>query len=257
MYQDHYRSPDYKLWAFTKRFPEYVFYPRVIYTVYKAARMAKAGTYTAKDWENGSRDILKALESVGVNVDIENLSSIRNLKSPCVFVCNHMSALETFILPCIIQPYRNVTFVIKKSLIDYPVFKHVMISRDPIVVGRVNPRDDFKKVMKGGKKRLDHNISVIIFPQTTRSNSLDEKKFNTIGIKLAKYANVPVIPVALQADAWGVGRIIKDAGKIDPQKPVKFSFGKPVFVSGNGKEEHRITYDFIRNKLRSWNGGKE
>lgn len=215
--------------------------------------MAKAGKLTYKGWEQASRSILRALESVGVKIEIENLSAIQNLKHPCVFVCNHMSTLETFVLPCIIQPFRNATFVVKKSLVEYPVFKHLMISRDPIVVGRVNPRDDFKKVMTGGKKRLENNISIIIFPQTTRSNYVDEKKFNTIGIKLAKYAQVPVIPVALQTDAWNVGRIIKDAGKIDPTRPVKFSFGNPVYVSGNGKEEHQMIYHFINNKLRSWN----
>ncbi len=253
MSQNNYRSQDRMVSAFNKKFPEYVFYPKALFTIFTASRMAKAGKLTYKGWEQASRSILRALESVGVKIEIENLSAIQNLKHPCVFVCNHMSTLETFVLPCIIQPFRNATFVVKKSLVEYPVFKHLMISRDPIVVGRVNPRDDFKKVMTGGKKRLENNISIIIFPQTTRSNYIDEKKFNTIGIKLAKYAQVPVIPVALQTDAWNVGRIIKDAGKIDPTRPVKFSFGNPVYVSGSGKEEHQMIYNFINNKLRSWN----
>ncbi len=253
MSQNNYRSQDRMVSAFNKKFPGYVFYPKALFTIFAASRMAKAGKLTYKGWEQASRSILRALESVGVKIEIENLSVIQNLKHPCVFVCNHMSTLETFVLPCIIQPFRNATFVVKKSLVEYPVFKHLMISRDPIVVGRVNPRDDFKKVMTGGKKRLENNISIIIFPQTTRSNYIDEKKFNTIGIKLAKYAQVPVIPVALQTDAWNVGRIIKDAGKIDPTRPVKFSFGNPVYVSGSGKEEHQMIYNFINNKLRSWN----
>ena len=63
-----------------------------------------------------------------------------------------MSALETFVLPCIIEPFKDTTFVVKQSLIDYPVFKYVMRSRNPIAVGRTNPRDDLKAVLDGGKR---------------------------------------------------------------------------------------------------------
>jgi len=37
------------------------------------------------------------------------------LPSACVFIGNHMSILETFVLPCLIQPHRDVTFVVKES----------------------------------------------------------------------------------------------------------------------------------------------
>jgi len=50
------------------------------------------------------------------------------------------------------------------------------------------------------------DISVLIFPQTTRDLRFDPNKFNTLGIKLAKRAKVPVIPVAVKTDAWGMGK---------------------------------------------------
>jgi 1-acyl-sn-glycerol-3-phosphate acyltransferase len=80
---------------------------------------------------------------------------------------------------------------------------------------------------------LKKNISVLIFPQTTRDLRFDPKKFNTLGIKLAKRAKVPVIPVAVKNDAWGMDRWAKDFGKIDPSKPVCVSFGKLVHISDN------------------------
>jgi 1-acyl-sn-glycerol-3-phosphate acyltransferase len=40
-----------------------------------------------------------------------------------------MSTLETFVLPYLIAPHRPMTFVVKKSLVEYPVFKHVMRAR--------------------------------------------------------------------------------------------------------------------------------
>jgi len=246
-----YRSPVRQAsWA-SRRFPNVAFYSRLFGVVIKAARLAKKGAYRDEDWVRSSRSIVDLLEMVGVSLEMENISAISGLDSPCVFVGNHMSVLETFVLPYIIQPHVKFTFVVKKSLIDYPVFKHVMRSRDPIVVGRTNPREDLKAVMEGGLKRLNDGTSVLIFPQTTRTTELDPKAFNTIGIKLAKRAGVPVIPFALKTDAWGIGRWIKDFGKIDPSKQVSFWFGNPIAIDGKGKDEHESILQFILDKLNT------
>ena len=252
MRKSSYSSPEIHVSGLKKKLPGVFFYYHMISIILHSYKKAKRGKYSDKNWVDDSQSILNALESVGVKFRWDNLSSFQNLQSPCIFVCNHMSTLETFVLPCILGPHEKVTFVVKKSLTEYPVFKHIMNSRNPIVVGRVNPRDDFKMVLSEGKKRIDNGISLIIFPQTTRSNDLDPQKFNTMGVKLAKHAQVPVIPVALKTDAWGVGKIIKDFGKIDPGKSVRFSFGKPIYIKGNGKDEHKETVMFIRSKLDEW-----
>ncbi|MBW1824429.1 MAG: 1-acyl-sn-glycerol-3-phosphate acyltransferase, partial [Deltaproteobacteria bacterium] len=150
----------------SRRFPNFVFYPKLFGVVIKAAKLAKKGAYSDEDWVKSSRAIIDLLEMVGVSLEMENVSAISGLDSPCVFVGNHMSVLETFVLPWIIQPHVKFTFVVKESLINYPVFKHIMKNRDPIVVGRVNPREDFKQVLEGGLNRLSQGISVLIFPQT-------------------------------------------------------------------------------------------
>ena len=73
-----------------------------------------------------------------------------------------------------------------------------------------------------------------------------------VGIKLAKKAGVPIVPIALKTDAWGNGKMIKDFGKMRPERPVFFSFGNPMTVSGNGREEHLKIIHFIEDKLHSW-----
>jgi 1-acyl-sn-glycerol-3-phosphate acyltransferase len=163
-----------------------------------------------------------------------------------------MSTLETFVLPAIIHPIKKITFVVKKDLMEYPIFKHIMLSRDPIAVSRENPREDLKMVLDEGIKRLRSGLSIVVFPQTTRSNTLDPSQFNTIGIKLALKADVPIIPIALKTDAWGTGKIIKDFGKINPEKKVYFSFGEPLRIKGRGVEEHKRIIQFISTKLKEW-----
>lgn len=250
--QNTYHSPKQPTPWFARSNPTPVFYAKILMIVLKASRLCKKGAYTNDRWIQSSLNTVKALESVGGRFEIQNLAVPRKLESSCVFVSNHMSILETFVLPCLIQPYRDVTFVVKESLLSFPFFKHVMRNRNPIVVGRANPREDLRTVLEEGQSRLNANISVIIFPQTTRSINFDPQTFNSLGVKLAKRGKVPVIPVALKTDAWGNGRKFKDFGKIRPAKAVHISFGDPLLVQGSGKEEHKFIVDFIAKKLDSY-----
>jgi 1-acyl-sn-glycerol-3-phosphate acyltransferase len=250
--QNSYKTPKTPISWFARKFPTSIFYVKMFLNVWKASKSSKKGDYTGERWIQSSIDIVKALESVGGSFEIQNVAAHRKIESPCVFIANHMSILETFVLPCLIQPYRDVTFVVKESLVSYPFFKHVMVNLDPVVVGRVNPRQDLKNVLEEGQKRLNKNISIVIFPQTTRSLFFDTKKFNTLGIKLAKRGKVPAIPIALKTDAWGIGRRFKDFGKINPAKPVRICFGEPLYVKRSGKEEHNYIVEFITAKLDSW-----
>ena len=220
--------------------------------ILKASKLCKKGAYTNDHWIQDSLHTIRALEGVGGRFEIKNLDIIQNLDSPCVFVSNHMSILETFVLPCLIQPHRDVTFVIKESLLSFPFFRHVMQSRNPVIVGRDNPRKDLKTVLDEGKKRLSVDMSIIIFPQTTRSVHFDPKQFNSLGVKLAKRCNVPVVPLALKTDAWGNGTRFKDFGKISPEKPVYITFSDPLRVEGSGKEEHGSIVEFIAKELDSY-----
>jgi 1-acyl-sn-glycerol-3-phosphate acyltransferase len=124
-----------------------------------------------------------------------------------------------------------------------------------VVVERANPREDFKVVMEEGARRLQQGISIVVFPQTTRTTTFDPAHFNTIGVKLAKRAEVPVIPVALRTDAWGNGRWLKDFGPIDPGRTVHFAFGPPLAVQGSGQETQAAIVDFIEKKLGEWKNG--
>lgn len=232
--------------------PTAVFYARILGIVYRASTLARKGLYDNRRWIESSLTTIRALERVGGRFEIRGLDKIRDLPSPAVFIGNHMSILETFVLPCLIQPIRDVTFVVKESLITYPFFGHVMRNRQPVVVGRENPREDLKRVLQEGCQRLEANISVVIFPQTTRSVEFDPEKFNTLGIKLARRCNVPALPFALKTDAWALGKRIKDFGPIRPEKTVHIQFGEPLWIQGSGREEHSAVVAFIRKNLAAW-----
>lgn len=203
-------------------------------------------------WSNSSVWLAEIFERAGGRLVIEGLENLKDRKDPVVFVANHMSTLETFILPGVVRPYMPVTFVVKKSLTTMPIFGPVMRSRNPVIVERVNPRDDLSIVLRDGLARLQAGISIIVFPQHTRSLDFDRQLFNSIGIKLARKANVDVIPLALKTDAWGQGKRIKELGRIRPDLPAHFKFASPLHISGNGKKEHSEICDFIETTVRHW-----
>lgn len=234
-------------------FPTLAFYWKIGRIVLKAASLAKKGIYTDEEWSKSSYRIFKAIEEVGGHVSITNLNPLLNHTGAVVVIGNHMSTLETFILPFLICPHKKVTFVIKEGLTNYPVFKHIMNSRNPVVVGRENPKKDFMNVINEGTERLANGYTIIVFPQTTRMQTFDRTQFNSIGVKLAKKAGVPVVPLALKTDFWGNGHLFKDFGKITPSKTVRFEFGRPLAIEGNGKGQQELTVAHIENCLNEWN----
>jgi 1-acyl-sn-glycerol-3-phosphate acyltransferase len=250
--QDQYVTDVHTASPFCRLLPSFFYYSLMARIVLSAGRVARHGGYDNERWIEDSKQIVDALERVGVHFEVEGLNQLRATKGPWIVVGNHMSTLETFVLPWLLLPLSPVTFVVKRGLIEYPIFRHVMISRDPVVVERTNPREDFKTVMEEGKARLDAGRSVVVFPQTTRTPHFDPEDFNTIGVKLAKRAGVPIIPVALKTDAWSNGRLIKDLGPINPKKTVHFAFGPPLMVQGNGQAAQATLVSFIQSKLAEW-----
>lgn len=233
-------------------FPSLYFYTLFVATVYKYGMLAKNGKYDDLGWYHSSLSVLRSLERAGANIQITGLNVFNQISGPCVIVANHMSTLETIILPGIVQPFKDVTFVIKRAIIEYPVFKYMLLTRDAIVVDRVNPREDLMRVLSEGAVQLAKGRSIVVFPQTTRTVTFDPSQFNTIGIKLARDAGVPIVPVAVRSDAWGIGRFIKEFGKIDVSRPVRLAFGQPLKVEGRGNSTHQAVIRYIVDHLQAW-----
>lgn len=228
------------------------FYFNIFGVVWRARQMAVRGDFDDNNWIEISFQMLQVHERCGAVCHFTGLDNISKHDGPVVFVGNHMSTAETFLMPSIIVSRKKTTFVVKKGLMNYPFFGPVMRSRDPITVGRSDPREDFKAVINEGQKRLKDGISVVIFPQSTRMPVFNPENFNTIGIKLAKKAGVPVVPFALKTDFWGNGTILKDAGPISRKKEIHIEFAPPMEIKGTGKEEHAEIIDFIQNRLKKW-----
>ncbi|MDQ7815735.1 MAG: lysophospholipid acyltransferase family protein [Melioribacteraceae bacterium] len=236
-----------------KLFPSLYFYLiHVLRIVFYSNRQAVKKKYDDINWVNSSLDILESIEKIGVKIHVTGMNNLKKVDGPVVFISNHMSILETFLFPSFIQQVKKVIYVIKAELSTFPLFGPVAMARYPIVVGRENPKEDLMTVLNVGSERIKEGYSIIIFPQRTRSKIFNPAMFNSLGIKLAKRNNIPVIPIAIVTDAWGNGKLIKEFGKIDPSKEVRIAFGEPMIITGTGNEQHEKSIEFISNKLTVW-----
>jgi len=220
--------------------------------VVAASALARQGKYCGEALSESSWQTLSAVERCGGRVSITGMKHIAELKQPRVYIANHMSMLETFLLPAMLLAFGDSALIIKESLLGYPLFGVVLRALKPIVVTRKNPKEDLKRVLTEGKESLRAGRSVCVFPQATRSAGFDPESFNTLGVKLAGRAGVPAIPVAVKTDFHGIGRIFRDFGPIDRSKTVRFRFGAPLKVEKGGKVAHEKTVRFVADNLLEW-----
>ena len=145
-----------------------------------------------------------------VKVDIigeENLPD-----GPYVALAKHQSQWETYFLQYFLAP---VSIVLKRELLNLPFFGWGLRLTDPIAIDRGNPKQALKQTLELGCQRLANNISVLIFPEGTRTQPGKDSKYARGGANIAVAAGVPVVPIALNAgEFWPSNRYIKFPGTI-------------------------------------------
>jgi 1-acyl-sn-glycerol-3-phosphate acyltransferase len=230
------------------------FYPQYFVEVLRSRHRATHVDYDDAEWAESSRRVMHIIERNGGRFDIRGLDTLRQNAddAPYVFISNHMSTLETQVYPVLIVPFMPVTFVVKQELVTHPFMGPVLRTRDPIPVARKNPRDDLQTVLTEGQERLAKGMSVVIFPQSTRTPDFHRESFNSLGIKLARAAGVRAIPVAIQSDFWGERGMLRGFGPVRPWRRVRIEFGEPFAVEGKGRHEHEAVVEFIESRLSQW-----
>ena len=230
------------------------YYARLIWVVWMGYLRVLTGRYGNTCHARCSFESLRVVEECGGRVFITGTGRLARQPGPVVFISNHMSMLETFLLPCMLLAYSEggMATVVKESLLRYPVFGKLLSSTDPICVTRQNARSDLVHVLDKGVAALRSGKSMLVFPQSTRQKEIAAGDFNSIGVKLAARAEVPVVPVAVKTDFQEVGGLLRDFGAVHRGRPVRFEFGDPIRINGNGREEHARSVQFIVDTVRLW-----
>lgn len=234
----------------------FCFYWSLFRIVCRGAKMAKNNAYTRQGWFDLSVAMTKLAETHGGKITVNGLDNIRKVEGPVVYVANHMSMLETVTFPCLLLKKTDLCITMKKQLFDIPLFGTLLSGFRTVSVTRENPIDDYKTIIREGSTAIKEGYSMLIFPQSTRTTSFNPEEFNSVGVKLARKAGVPVIPVALKTDFWKTGRLIKELGPLDRSQAIHFEFGEPITIeSRNGKPENEQVIEFIKSHVDEWQKG--
>ena len=199
------------------------------------------------------RTVQKA-EKLGIRVTADGWENRNGYKGPVVYLSNHMSTLETIMLPPVLLAYGPFNVFVKASLSRLPALKRAAAHMGLIPLGRKSPREDLMQVFTEGVARIREGHSILIFPQGSRERVFSRKLYSSIGAKLAEKAGVPVIPIAVKTDCDptrpdGKGWL-KDFGTVDPSKDIRMRCGPPI--SGTAKEMHQKVFDWIKGQLEEW-----
>ncbi len=172
----------------------------------------------------------------GVKVKTEGIELLDNNRN-YIFISNHASYFDIPVLMKAIP--NNVRFIYKDSLTKIPILGWGMYLGGYLPISRDNIRDAMKSLKEAAKKVLK-GISVVIFPEGTRSYDGKPGEFKRGMFVLADEAKVPLVPVAI----IGSEKILpRNRFKIN-SGTVKVVFNKPV--------EYKKDKDFldeIRNTI--------
>ena len=197
---------------------------------------------------------LRKAEAFGTKVTADGWENRRDYKGPVVFLCNHMSTLETILLPFVLLTFGPFNVVVKASLSHLPGLERAATHMGLVPIGRTSPREDLMTIFKVGGERIAQGISFLIFAQGTRQPVFARKGWSSIGAKLAEKAGVPVMPIAVKTDLQptrpGGKGWLKDFGTVDPSKDIRLRCG-PV-LTGTSREMHAASFDWIKSQLDEW-----
>ena len=209
---------------------------------------------TTKLWALCCFKTFQKAEKFGIKVTVDGWENRKGYKGPVVYLANHMSTLETIMLPPILLTYGPFNVFVKASLSRLPALKRAAAHMGLIPLGRKSPREDLMQVFNEGVARIRGGNSILIFPQGSRERVFSRKLYSSIGAKLAEKAGVPVIPIAVKTDCSptrpnGKGWF-KDFGTVDPSKEIRLRCGPPI--TGSSKEMHQKVFDWIKAQLEEW-----
>jgi 1-acyl-sn-glycerol-3-phosphate acyltransferase len=121
-----------------------------------------------------------------------------------VIISNHQSVLDIILLNNLMFDFRWIS---KAENFKVPVLGASMRMADYIRIERGN-KESVLKMMEEAMVSLNKGISIMMFPEGTRSKTTKILPFKTGAFQLAMKADLPILPVVVD----GTGRVLPKNG---------------------------------------------
>jgi 1-acyl-sn-glycerol-3-phosphate acyltransferase len=134
-----------------------------------------------------------ALWANRVKVRVEGMENLKG-EGPYIFMSNHQGSYDIFALLGHL-PFQ-FKWLVKKELFSIPFFGWTMAAAGYISIDREGTRETVEAMNKAAD-RIRDGMSVVIFPEGSRSPDGKIQDFKKGGFTLAIKSKVPVVPLAL------------------------------------------------------------
>jgi 1-acyl-sn-glycerol-3-phosphate acyltransferase len=134
-----------------------------------------------------------ALFANGVKVTVKGLEHLKG-EGPYLFMANHQGSYDIFALLGHL-PYQ-FKWLAKRELFSIPLFGWAMSAAGYISIDREGTRKTVEAMNEAAQKIHD-GMSVVIFPEGSRSPDGSIQPFKKGGFTLAIKSRVPIVPIAI------------------------------------------------------------
>lgn len=156
-----------------------------------------------------------------VKVEVSGRENIDKDKS-YVFVSNHQGAYDIFLVYGYLN--HNFKWVMKQSLRNIPFVGKACDSAGHIFIDRGNPKA-IQHTIDTAKKKLQGGMSVVIFPEGTRSADGKLHKFKRGAYQVAVDLNIPVVPLTIN----GSYKILSKNSKLINPGKLTLKIHSPIY----------------------------
>jgi 1-acyl-sn-glycerol-3-phosphate acyltransferase len=161
------------------------------------------------------------------------ITGMENLPARSSVVCpNHQSLSDVvylFSLPL------GLKWVIKRELFAIPLFGAAMRVAGYLEIDRGDSSSAFA-LMSRAKRYLEAGLSVLSFPEGTRSRDGSLQRFQSGPVRLALEAGVPLVPVGVV----GTGGLLPRSGMSYPARAhVRIHIGPPIETANQSRRDAR------------------
>jgi 1-acyl-sn-glycerol-3-phosphate acyltransferase len=160
-----------------------------------------------------------------------------------VFMVNHQSNID---IPVLINSLSQLQlrWIAKKELLWVPFFGWAMWASKHITIDRHNPLGAAKTLQRA-QDRIAAGISVVVFPEGTRSRDSKLLRFKKGGFRLAVQTGTAIVPVTIN----GSGALLPSgAWRLRPGT-IEVTFGQPITVEGYHSGNLRALSEQVRERI--------
>jgi 1-acyl-sn-glycerol-3-phosphate acyltransferase len=181
------------------------------------------------------------LAGMGVEREVSGLENIEPGRT-YVFVCNHQSHVDP--PTCFASLPGHLRFVAKESLFRIPVFGWSLRRAGHIAIDR-SDRESSTAKMNANLDALRTRVSIVLFPEGTRSDDGKLGPFKKGAAVMAIQAQVPVMPMAIS----GTRFILPKGFNAIHSGKVRLKVGKPIPTNGLTLDDRESLTNRMRDEV--------